>query len=201
MEKTRRDVASMVALNTLAAADELEQRFRELVLTDGPRFVRLAYHLTGGDRELAKDVAQEALVKAYRALPRFRAEAELSTWVTRILIHEAGNTARRQAVRRRALALWPWASATHEQDERSDESGDPARGLERERLRARIAVALVGLSPGQRAVFALVHLEERSVEEAAQVLGKSVGTVKSHLHRALVALRRELGDLRTGGVS
>ena len=71
-------------------------------------------------------------------------------------------------------------------DERAN--GDPG-------LRARIVAALERLSPAQREVFVLVHLEEQSVAETAAVLGKAIGTVKSHLHRALESLRLELADL------
>ena len=63
-------------------------------------------------------------------------------------------------------------------------------------LRRRIAAALERLSAAQRETFVLVHLEGFSITEAAAVLGKAPGTLKSHLHRALVSLRETLGDLR-----
>jgi len=192
-------MSSMAAPATLATATAAatEERFRALVVTERDRLVGLAYHLTGGNRELALDVAQEALLKAYRALPRFRGEAELSTWLTRIVIHEAASHVRSRARRDRWSVLWPWSSEVPpEHEPRAAECDDPARQLEQARLRARISAALLRLSDGQRAAFALVHLEGHTVEEAALVVGRSPGTLKSHLHRALVALRRELGDLR-----
>jgi RNA polymerase sigma-70 factor (ECF subfamily) len=74
------------------------------------------------------------------------------------------------------------------------EVGDPL-------LRRRIAEALAQLSRSQREAFVLVHMEGFSVREAATVMGKPEGTVKSHLHRALQALRSQLADLAedTGG--
>jgi RNA polymerase sigma-70 factor (ECF subfamily) len=74
------------------------------------------------------------------------------------------------------------------------EFGDPL-------LRRRIADALAQLSRSQREAFVLVHLEGFSVHEAAAVIGKPEGTMKSHLHRALQTLRSELADLTedTGG--
>ncbi len=63
-------------------------------------------------------------------------------------------------------------------------------------LRRRIATALDQLSRRQREAFILVHLEGFTVQECADFLGKPSGTVKSHLHRALVALRTELADLK-----
>ena len=67
--------------------------------------------------------------------------------------------------------------------------GDPG-------LRSRITTALDALSHRQREAFVLVHLEGLTVREAADFTGSPVGTLKSHLHRALTKLRNELGDLR-----
>ena len=65
-------------------------------------------------------------------------------------------------------------------------------------MRRRIVAALDTLSGRQREVFVLVHLEGLTVKETADVLQRPIGTVKSHLHRALAGLRRELSDLREG---
>ncbi len=73
-------------------------------------------------------------------------------------------------------------------DPRPPPSGDPL-------LRRRIGEALAALSRTQREAFVLVHLEQFTVTETAAIMGKAEGTVKSHLHRALGALRRELADL------
>ncbi len=62
-------------------------------------------------------------------------------------------------------------------------------------MRARIARALDGLSRGQREAFVLVHLEGMTIRETAQMTRRAEGTIKSHLHRALRALRGELADL------
>jgi RNA polymerase sigma-70 factor (ECF subfamily) len=73
-------------------------------------------------------------------------------------------------------------------DPRPAAASDPA-------LRERVARALEKLPRGQREAFVLVHLEGLTVVETAEATGRAVGTVKSHLHRALEALRRELADL------
>ena len=62
-------------------------------------------------------------------------------------------------------------------------------------IAARLAAALGGLSPRQRSIFILKHYEDRSLEEIADLLRLDVGTVKSHMARALVKLRTELRDL------
>jgi DNA-directed RNA polymerase specialized sigma24 family protein len=62
-------------------------------------------------------------------------------------------------------------------------------------LRRRIGDAIAALPRGQREAFVLVHLEELTVAEAASATGRAVGTIKSHLHRALASLRDQLADL------
>ena len=72
-----------------AAAVALEERFSALVASHRERALRLAWRLVGGDEAAAEDVAQEAFVSAYRALPRFRGDARLETWFYRILVNQA----------------------------------------------------------------------------------------------------------------
>lgn len=179
-------MAETAALDPLAAED-LEQRFEAFVASHRERAVRLAWRLVGGDAAAAEDVAHDAFVRAYRALGRFRGEASLSTWFYRILVRQAHSHRRWRAVRE----LW---SAGHEDppDPAASPDGDPA-------LRRRIAGALGALSRRQREAFVLVHMEGFSVREAAELMGSREGTIKSHLHRALRHLRRELADIDTPG--
>lgn len=172
---------------TASARDEaeLEQRFAELVASYRERALRLAWRLVGGDEAAAQDVTQDAFVRAWRALPGFRGDAQLSTWLYRIVVRQAANHRRWRAVRER----WGGSVPDEPPDPRPEPPGDPG-------LRNRIAAALDTLSRGQREAFVLVHLEGLTVNEASEVLGKAPGTVKSHLHRALEKLRLELGDLR-----
>ncbi len=159
-----------------------EVRFRAFVSTHRHKAVGLAWRLVGGDPQAAEDVAQEAFARAWRALPRFREEARLSTWFYRILVRQAANHRRREGLRR------SWRALTGREPASPQIQGDAP-------LRGRIAAALDALSAGQREVFVLVHLEGFTVSETAATLGKAEGTVKSHLHRALRALRGELADL------
>ncbi len=169
-----------IALALPAASREL--RFRALLHGHRERVVSLAWRLTGGDRAVAEDVAQEALVRAWNGLPRFREEARLETWLYRIVVREAASWRRRQAVRGFLGGL-----------RGSKEQAAPP--VERDGgLKRRIAAALDKLSAGQREAFVLVHLEGFTVAEAAATLGKAEGTVKSHLHRALATLRVDLKD-------
>jgi RNA polymerase sigma-70 factor (ECF subfamily) len=149
------------------------------------RAVRVAYRMLAGDAAAAEDVAQNALLRAHAALRRFRGDASLDTWFYRILVREVQRHRRWQAVRR----LWSADAEVEAAPAEPEPQADPG-------LRRRIARALGALSPGQRDAFVLVHLEGCTVAEAAAALAKAEGTIKSHLHRALAALRRELADLK-----
>ena len=166
-------------------ARDLEQEFAALLETHRERALRLAWRLVGGDDAAAQDVTQEAFIRAWHGLGRFRGDAKLSTWLYRIVVRQAANHRRWRGVRERWGGLYPEEAP----DPRPRPHGDPG-------LRRRIATALGSLSRGQREAFVLVHLEGFTVNEAAEVLGKAPGTIKSHLHRALAKLRLELGDLR-----
>ena len=88
-----------VALEMSGAEPDLERRFRSLVDSHRDRALRLAWRLVGGDEAAAEDVTQDAFVKAYRGLHRFRGEAALETWFYRILVRQAHSYRRWRAVR------------------------------------------------------------------------------------------------------
>jgi RNA polymerase sigma-70 factor (ECF subfamily) len=161
-----------------------EERFAAFVAEHRDRAVGLAWKLVGGDSAVAEDVAQEAFARAYRGLDGFREEAQLSTWFYRILVNEAQRHLRWSWVRKRVAADMPQDVA----DPRAVQLGDPA-------LRERVRRAVARLPRGQREAFVLVHLEGMTIAEAAAASGRAEGTIKSHLHRALRALRMELADL------
>ncbi len=165
-----------------------EQLFQAFVSAHRERAVRLAWRLTGGDAAAAEDVAQDAFYKAYKGMAQFRAESGLATWYYRILVRQAQKYRRWRAVRER----WSNLRVAEEPDSPRNKPPDPG-------LRRRIAHALNHLPRGQREVFILVHLEGFAANEAAAILNKSAGTVKSHLHRGLQSLRTALADLDPHG--
>jgi RNA polymerase sigma factor (sigma-70 family) len=163
---------------------ELEERFLRFVAGHRERARRMAWRLVGGDEAVAEDITQEAFLKAYAGLAKFRQEASFETWFFRILVRQA------QAWRRwrRVRNFWGGTDAAPGTPEaRFEEDHDP-------RLRDEIEEALGALTDPQRQAFVLVHLEGFTVRETAEVMGKAEGTVKSHLHRALVSLRGSLAD-------
>jgi len=172
-------VAARQALNR-----DLDRRFVRFVTERREKARRLAWRLVGGHDAAADDVTQEAFLKAYRGLAKFREDASLDTWFYRILVRQAQHYRRWRALR----DLWSPARDDSELDAATTMQHDPV-------LRSRIVVALGRLSSAQRHAFVLVHLEEFTVKEAAAIMGKAQGTVKSHLHRALQALRKDLADV------
>jgi RNA polymerase sigma-70 factor (ECF subfamily) len=174
----------VAALPTALAEPDRETRFAAFAATHRERALRLAWRLLGGDAAAAEDVTQDALVKAYQGLAGFRDEAALSTWFYRILVRQAYSYLRWRRVRQRFGGEVP----AEPPDPATPPAPDPP-------LQRRIAEALAALPRTQRDAFLLVHLEGFTVAEAAQIMGRAQGTLKSNLHRARTALRRRLADL------
>ena len=177
--------AFSVILSGDDASSAVDARFSELVSTQRSRALSTAWRMLGGDQAAAEDVVQEAFLRAYRALPKFREESKIPTWFFTILVRQVSNYRRWKKLK----ALWPLEAQESVSDPMPSAQGDHG-------LRTRISTAIERLSPRQRSVFVLIYLEEFTVVEAAQILGCSEGTVKSHLHRALKTLRSELADLK-----
>lgn len=173
-----------IAQEGVALDVALSREFETFVATHRDRAIGLAWRLLGGDGSAAEDVAQEAFVRAHRALGGFRGEAELSTWFYRILVNEVRRHRRWRWVRERVAGEMPEEVG----DPELAPPGDPA-------LRGRVTAAIAGLSNGQREAFLLVHAQGFTVREAANITGRAEGTIKSHLHRALRSLRARLDDL------
>jgi len=168
----------------IAPVDDLErQRLRRL---DADAFVelverhdvshrRLAFRLLGGSERM-DDALQDAYARAFRALPRFRGDSSLETWLYRIVYNACVDDLRR---RREHETLEEWderlVAAPAEPEERLD-----------------LAAALASLPPELRAVVLLVDAEGLSYAEAAVVLGTPAGTIASRLNRARSHLQASL---------
>jgi RNA polymerase sigma-70 factor (ECF subfamily) len=135
----------------------------------------------------AEDAVQAGLVKAWRALPRFRRGAPVRPWLLAIVANEARNR-RRAAGRREGLAL----RAAHELPS-GGAAPSPEGSLVAAEQRAELLAALERLRDDDREVLSCRYLLELGEEETAQVLSLARGTVKSRTSRALDRLRAELG--------
>ena len=202
---SRRDVAdrnladdeARVAVASVLAGDR--DAFRVLVERESRSVVRTCYRILG-DLHEAEDAAQEAFVIAYRALGTWRGEGPFGAWLSRIAVRIAV----RRSGRRRSVA---WI------DPRPPDGGDrgsggwvseaalvramghapdPAQLAVRAERAAAIRSAVAGLDDPYREVVAMRFFADLSLAEIAAASGRPLGTVKTHLHRGLARLRRDL---------
>ncbi len=182
------DDSELVAL----ARDGDARAYEELVRRHQAVAFRVAMLIAGNAAD-AQDAAQEALVKAYYALDRFRLDAPFRPWLLRIVANEARNR-RRSAGRREALEL----AVTAERSSGGAAPSPEETAVQHEREQVLLA-ALNRLNDADRLVIAHRYLLELSEVETAAALGLRTGTVKSRLSRALVRLRQELPATTLGG--
>lgn len=159
----------------VAAYETLVRRYQVLA-------VRAAYVVAGHSE--AEDAAQEAFVKAYRALHRFRPGAPFRPWLLRIVTNEARNRVR-SARRREALALRAVAVS-------GDAAPSPEAAAEELEDRRELLESVERLPPADREVIAYRFFLELSEAEMAEALAVPAGTVKSRLTRAMTRLRTEM---------
>lgn len=168
------------------------ERYAELIERYQRAAWKVAYGLVGNMAD-AEELSQNAWVKAYQALPRFRGEAKFSTWLYRIVVNECQDFRRRQA--RQPVIMRP--SVGHgDEDPVLFDVEDPAAGprdhaADRE-LAVSLSAAIRALPDRQREAFTLCQLHGLSLDDAAQVMGCRLGTIKAHLFRATEHLRHAL---------
>jgi len=173
-------------------AAELED-FDEVVRLYRPRIFRYLI-ATLGDRDAAESLTQDCFLKAWNARHQFRGESSLMTWLTRIAVNLA-----RDHVRSRRMRFWHKVRAEDLDpmdmgDWLADETSTPEQALlAREQVRL-VWSAVRELSPHQRTVFLLRFVEELELPQIAEATGMNVNTVKSHLYRALRAVREKAGN-------
>jgi RNA polymerase sigma-70 factor (ECF subfamily) len=168
------------------------EAFEPLVEKYKRKVFRLAYQVLR-DQEEALDVAQEAFVKAFRALPAFKGDSAFYTWLFRITMNVALDRKRQRATRAKSLGA---EDVAPEEWERTAMSTDPdpedvAAGVE---TRERIRKGLDSLSEHHRTIVILSDIEGLQYREIAEVLGIPMGTVMSRLHHARKRLREVLGS-------
>ena len=159
--------------------------YEEIVQTYQGIAFRVAYVIAGSSAD-AEDAAQDAFVKAYRALGRFRPGAPFRPWLLRIVANEARNR-RRSAGRRESLAL-----RTAAEQASGDAAPSPEAAVLVAERREALLQALNGLREEERDVIACRYLLDLSEEETAETLGLRRGTVKSRTSRALARLRERM---------
>jgi RNA polymerase sigma-70 factor (ECF subfamily) len=165
-----------------------------LVVRHSARLFRLAFRITGNEAD-AEDVVQEAFLRGYQKLEGFESRSDFGTWIYRIAVRCAldkiggsrGDENSRVGER-----------SDPEQDEVqvADQAAGPDRLLLSGEIGALQAMAMLSLTPTERAAFVLRHMEECTSEEIAVALGIAPNTAKQAVFRAVQKLRRRLAVLR-----
>jgi RNA polymerase sigma-70 factor, ECF subfamily len=173
--------------------DGEHELFYELIRPYERRIYAAAFAILRNESD-AEDVAQEALLKAFKNLRQFRAEARFSTWLFQITVNEA-------RMRRRQAHGHIMEPIDVQQKDRQGEEGNytprdfadwreiPSETLERKEVRQKLAEALGMLGDIYRDVFVLRDMQHLSIEETAKMLGITTASVKTRLLRARLMLR------------
>jgi RNA polymerase sigma-70 factor (ECF subfamily) len=179
-------------------SDQSLQAFEQLYERHKDRVYSIAYRMTGSSAD-AMDVAQDAFCLMFRKIASFRFDAKFGTWLIRLTVNCCIDHKRRE--KSRSMTSLASLSTLEESHEPVDDSQQPQRFAEDGELGTHIQSSLQKLSPKLRAVLVLRYLEGMSYDELADTLEISLGTVKSRLARAHVAMERVLsGTLGAFGI-
>ena len=158
---------------------------------------RLAYQFAGNHHD-AEDIAQDVFIKVYRSLDRFRYDAQLTSWLYRIVMNACIDHKRRQSPA-------GWAPFTEDAEQKMANTPEERPGPEEQAYGGQIGDVLASeiarLPPGQRLVFTMRHHEGLKLSEIADALGLAEGTVKRQLHAAVHRLRAALTGARVTTVA
>ncbi len=173
---------------TISELDDIDQ----LVRTYRARLLRFVTFSTG-DPDLAETITQDCLLKAYNARASFRGDSSLNTWLTSIAVNLIRDHQRTQKFK-----FWKQAKATalDVTDVASfiaSDSSTPEAQLIAKQQVARLSAILDTLSLNQRTVFLMKFSDEMDLADISKAMNMPVNTVKTHLHRALKAVRTQLG--------
>jgi RNA polymerase sigma-70 factor (ECF subfamily) len=189
----------MSAPANLAAKSEFEQLMRRY----NQRLFRIARSILRDDAD-AEDALQDAYVQAYRKLAEFRGEAELSTWLTRIVINQSLMRARKRTRDRVIVPFTDYRDADHKEiDVADDHAESPSDAALRGEVRKVLERRIDELPEAFRTVFVMRDVEDLSARETAEALGIPEATVRTRLFRARALLREALDrdvDRARGGV-
>ncbi len=176
------------AASELDDIDQLVHQYRARLL----RFVAFSI----GDPDLAQSIVQDCFMKAYKARESFRGECSVQTWLNRIALNMILDYQRTQkfrfwrSFRKTALDITEIASTLP-----STASTPEKTLLMRERV-VQVVKALETVSFNQRAIFLMHFQEEMGIQEISLATDMSVNTVKTHLNRAIKAVREKIGEVK-----
>ncbi len=186
---TRSNTPPRYNRDEIAAFEALVGRYEQRVYT-------MAYRMAGNDAD-AKDLAQEAFLRVFRAWRSIDASAHLDSWLYRIVTNLFIDMLRRRPRARMESLDAPVSTRSGGEIVReiADDRAGPEADVVDQQMEADVQQALVALHPDLRAVVVLSDIEGYAYEEIAETLGIPVGTVKSRLHRARKTLHARLSHL------
>ena len=188
----RMDMDDHAAIQAVLAGDK--EAYAALVVRHSRRLYRVAFRITGNQAD-AEDVVQEALPRGYRKLESFESRSDFGTWIYRIAVRCALDRIGGSKVDESSRVA---ETTNREQNgvQVADREAGPERLLLSGEIRAMQEIAMRGLSPTERTAFVLRHLEDRTTEEIAAVMGIPPNTAKQSVFRAVQKLRRRLATLK-----
>ena len=192
------DVSDLSLVRRVQRGDK--SAFDALVLKYQHKVVKLVMRYVRNPAE-AEDIAQEAFIKAYRALPQFRGDSAFYTWLYRIAI----NTAKNAVVSRDRSPIdfdldLQNSDESYDMQGRLKDSETPEALTLTEEIRSTVNSAIDALPEDLRTAIVLRELEGLSYEEIADAMGCPVGTVRSRIFRAREAIDRRLREVFEGGL-
>ena len=178
----------------VASAQKGDRRaFEELMERHKQKAYRIAFDFSR-DREEAKDLSQEAFLKAFVHLKNFDGRSGFYTWFYRILVNVCLDFRRRN----KRVAVEEFDENVENQVDPSHQHPNalsPYQHVAADQMSRKVSAALQALPPRQRTAFILKNHQGLSIKEIAEIMQTAEGTVKVHLHRAVSTLRRSLAEL------
>ncbi len=171
-----------------SASVALERQFTEIVEQYSDLAYSVAFRMLR-NAEDAEDAVQEAYISAFKALPNFKGQSKLSTWLYRIVVNACLMKIRKDKSRAKYLSEKAYDDAIV-----YDWKNNPEDAAVNSELRSMLESGLDLLSPDLRAAVVLRDIQGLATEEAAEVLAISIASLKSRLHRARILLRKHLDD-------
>jgi RNA polymerase sigma factor (sigma-70 family) len=166
--------------------------FEQLVRDHQAMVFRTLLRLTGSHEHI-DDLAQDVFLRLYRALPSFRGEALITTYLYRITVNVAQDEwKRRRRVDRSHVSLSDETSAWEDRLAHPDRNAEQL--IEEREFQQAVEVQLQRLSQIERTIIVLYHQEERTYEQISYSLGMPIGTVRTHLHRGRKKLREAIQE-------
>jgi RNA polymerase sigma-70 factor (ECF subfamily) len=187
----RMDENDQAAIRAVLLGDK--DAYGALVVRHSAKLFRLAFRITGNEAD-AEDVVQEAFLTGYRKLESFESRSNFATWIYRIAVRCALNKISGSRVDQNRVA--EGSNPEQKEVQLADMTAGPERLLLSGEIGAMQEIAMHSLTPIERTAFVLRHIEERTTDEIATVLGIAPNAAKQAVFRAIQKLRRRLALLR-----